>query len=135
MEWLRLSSTNWPTQSHTHSVELPIEEERDVCLHSVADTPIPVIPLERFSSFARLKRVTTWICRFIDNCHCRKEDRPTSLYLSTSELVVSENYWISLAQSQTFVAEIEAIKDDESLTKSSRLFSLHPFLDATAGRW
>ena len=89
------------------------------------------MPLERFSSFLRLKRVTAWIRRFIDNCRRNNHDRPASLYLLTSELTVSENYWISLAQRQAFVTEIEALKNDESLSKSSRLFSLHPFLDSS----
>ena len=130
-DWLRLPSSNWPTQSSLHSPELPAEEERDICLHVVANTPVPVMPLERFSSFLRLKRVTAWIRHFIDNCRRKNHDRPVSLYLLTSELTVSENYWISLAQRQAFVTEIEALKNDESLSKSSRLFSLHPFLDSS----
>ena len=112
--------------SYQQKNELPAEE----CLHSIANRLVQVIPLERFSSFSCLIRVTAWIRRFFDNCHCRNQDRSTSLYLSTSELIVSENYWISFTQRQTFYAEIAALKKDESLTKSSRLFSLHPFLDS-----
>ena len=40
-DWLRLPSSNWPT----HSPELPAEEERDICLHVVTNTPVPVMPL------------------------------------------------------------------------------------------
>lgn len=91
-DWLRLSSSSWPAQTSTHPTELPAEEERDICLHSIANSLVPVIPWERFSSFSRLICVTAWIRRFFDNCHRRNQDRPTSLYLSTSDLIISENY-------------------------------------------
>ena len=78
----------------------------------------------------RMTRVTAWIHRFVDNCCCKGQDRAISLYLSTSELIISESYWTSLAQ-QAFAPEIEALKNDESLPKSSCLFSLHPFLDSS----
>lgn len=129
-EWLRLSSSNWPIQSMLPSSEPPAEEERGICLQIVPHCQTPVIPLEQFSSFLRLKHVTAWIRRFIDHCHLKKQDRPYSLYLSTSELEVSEAYWISLTQRQAFTAEIEALKIDKSLQRSSHLFSLHPFLDS-----
>ena len=130
-DWLRQPSTNWPTQPVLHSSELLAIEERDICLHTVNKSTTPVLPLKQFSSFTHLKRVTTWIHRFVDNCRCKRQGRGISLYLSTSELVISESYWISLAQQEAFAPEIEALKNDESLPKSSRLFSLHPFLDSS----
>ena len=128
-DWLRSSSADWPTQSCLPAPELPSGEERDICLHITMDTTNPVVPIERFSSFTRLKRVTAWINRFINNCR-KSQDRHTRLYLSTPELVTSEKYWISLTQHQVFITEIEALKSHEVLSKSSRLFSLHPFLDS-----
>ena len=129
-DWLRLPSTHWPTQSSLPRESLA-EEERNICLHIVAKNPDPVISLEQYSSFLRLKRITAWIRRFIDNCRRSKQERQTSLYLSTSELMTSEAYWISLTQQHAFATEIEALKKDESLPKSSRLFSLHPLLDSS----
>ena len=129
-DWLRLPSADWPNQPSLPTESL-VEEERDICLNAVVDNPEPVLPLERFSSFLRLKRVTAWIYRFINNCRKKKGDRPSSLYLSTSELVTSETYWLSLAQRQTFVSEIETLKNNAALSKSSHLSSLHPILDSS----
>ena len=130
-DWLRQPSTNWPAQPVLHSSELLAIEERDICLHTVTKSTTPVIPLKQFPSFTHLKRVTAWIHRFVDNCRCERQDRAISLYLSTSELIISESYWTSLAQQQAFAPEIEALKNDESLPKSSRLFSLRSFLDSS----
>ena len=43
----------------------------------------------------------------------------------------SETYWLLFTQRQAFATEIETLKSDESLSKSSCLFSLHPFLDSS----
>ena len=43
--------------------------------------------------------------------------------------MAAESYWISIMQLQAFKTEIEALKNEKPLNKSSRLFSLHPFLD------
>ena len=127
-DWLRQLSANWPTQSALPSSE-SLAEEKDICLHIVANNPTPFILLKQFSSFAHLKCVNAWIQRFVDNCRRKRQDRATLLYLSSSELILSESNWTSLAQRQSFAPEIEALKNDESLHKSSHLFSLHPFLD------
>ena len=44
--------------------------------------------------------------------------------------MTSETYWLSFVQQQAFVSEIETLKNNAALPKSSRLFSLHPFLDS-----
>ena len=76
--WLHLPSANWPTQP-TLPTESPAEEERNICLNAVVHNPDPVVPFERFSSLSRLKRVTSWIRRFIDNCRKKNKERPASL--------------------------------------------------------
>ena len=86
---------------------------------------------EPFSCFVYFKHITAWIRRFVNNCHRKNEDRPTSLYLSTSELMSSETYWPSFIEQQAYVTEIEALKCKDALPKSSRLFTLHPFLDSS----
>ena len=128
-DWLRQLSANWPTQSALPSSESLSEEKEKLFTHH-CQQPNPIIPLKQFSSFAHLKHVTAWIYRFVDNCCRKRQDRATSLYLSTSELILSESDWTSLAQ-QAFSPEIEALKNDESLPKSSCLLSLHPFLDSS----
>ena len=129
--WLRLPSTKWPTLSSIPSPDLPPEEERELCLHTVTNISTPIIPLEQFSSFLHLKRVTAWVLRFIHNCRRKKQDRPASTLLSTAELMDAEIYWTSLSQQQSFTDEIEALKNSKHISNSSCLFSLRPFLDAS----
>ena len=125
----KLHSTHWPTWSPTMSSELPGEEERDVCLHTMINSSTPIISLEQSSSFLHLKRVMAWILRFINNCRHKKQDRSECIDLSTTELIEAETYWFLLTQQQTFPEEFDALKHGDSLPNSSHLFSLHPFDD------
>lgn len=79
--WLRQPSTQWPSQTSTPLPDLPTKEERELCLHTVTNISTPVIPLEQFSSFLHLKRVTAWILQFIHNCRRKGQDRPASTLL------------------------------------------------------
>ena len=88
-----------------------------------------MLPVQQFSSFSHLKRVTAWVRRFVDDCHKLKTDHSTSLYLLSTELATSESYWISLIQHEAFAIDFESLTESQPLTKSCRLFSLHPFID------
>ena len=50
-------------------------------------------------------------------------------YLTVSELIAAENYWVSLAQREHFLDEIELLKTDRVLPKESSLLPFRPFLD------
>ncbi len=69
-KWLSCNPESWPNclpvkqSQHT-------EEERSVCLASSIHPITPIISLDRYSSFNRLKYVTGWIMRFIRNCRNR----------------------------------------------------------------
>lgn len=65
----------------------------------------------------------------MNNCHHKKQDK--SPHLSTAELIEAETYWFLLTQQQAFPKEIDALKRGNSLSDSSRLFSLHPFVDSS----
>ena len=65
--WLKLSPADWPKQSLLPPNDIP-EEEREVTLHLVSQHCAPVVPLERYSDFNCLKRITAWILRFTKNC-------------------------------------------------------------------
>ena len=125
--WLKLHSTHWPTWSPTTTVPESSGEEKDICLHTVIMAPI--IPLEKYSSFINLKRITAWILRFVN--HSRHKKQHASLFLSTTELSEAETYWLLLTQQLVFRDEIDALTCGDSLPCSSRLFHLHPFVDSS----
>lgn len=124
--WLRLPSTEWPSQS----VSLPTEseeEKRELCMLTIVRRRNPIIPYDRFSSFTRLKRVTAWVFRFVNNCK-KKEDKVTSC-LTVNELISAESYWISLAQQDHFPSEIRELEVKGMISTTSSLLTLCPQLD------
>ena len=66
--WLKLDISSWPHQCVP--VEFIEEEEREVCFMAPVQVQEPIIPLNYFSSFTRLQRVTAWVMRFINHCRC-----------------------------------------------------------------
>ena len=65
--WLQSELSEWPK----HSIPPPYEsseEEREISLLTAVQPKQSTIPLDRYSSITRLKRVTAWAFRFINNC-------------------------------------------------------------------
>ena len=61
-DWLKLPPSCWPGQAPLPESTVA-EEEREVSLHFVVHDKAPIIPLDRYSSFCHLKRVTAWVFR------------------------------------------------------------------------
>lgn len=67
-DWLSLDPSNWLQRTgDIHQLSVP-DEERELCPHTIVDAKQPLIPLDRYSSFTRLKRITAWVLRFVKNC-------------------------------------------------------------------
>ena len=132
--WLQLQSSEWPKQSILPPPE-PSDEERDICLLTTIQPRSPIIPLDRYSSFTELKRVTAWTFRFINNCRASKGNPTNAIHksscLSVQELVAAKNYWISISQADHFEEEIRSLTSSHVLPSKSCLLSLHPFLDSS----
>ena len=75
--WLRLDATEWPRQPQL-TPNSPSEEDGEICLLTTVSQMDPVIPVDHFSSFTRLKRVTAWVTRFVHNCQTSKRGRTGS---------------------------------------------------------
>lgn len=126
--WLPLDPSQWPKREST-AVDLPVEEERDVCLATVSLSAEPVVPFNRYSSFARTQRVVAWILRFVGNCR-RPRAATEKLSLTVFELNTAEKYLLKFSQETQFFSEISALKAKKSLPHGSNLLSLHPFVDS-----
>ena len=112
--WLRLPSHNWPQQSDIPLSE-PSDEERQICHLILANPNDPIIPLDQYSSFNRLKCVTAWILCFIENCRNRLRREGLIIHLSVEELIKAENYWISLVQKEYFALEISSLRKNSNI--------------------
>lgn len=128
--WLQLAPHDWPTRSNVPADRVP-EEECEVSLMTTVQTKRPIIPLDRYSSFATLQRVTAWVIRFVRNCRALSLESVESNNLpslTVSELLNAERYWISLSQ-EHFLSEISLLKAKQQVHKDSCLLPFRPFLD------
>ena len=129
--WLKLPSSQWPGPTELPPNE-PSDEQNEVCLFTDVETKDPLVPLDRFSSFNRLTRVTAWVLRFVSNCRIAKASQEGRILspLTVEEIVKAENYWISYSQKECFSSERAALNSKQSLPSNSSLINLHPFLDS-----
>ena len=82
----------------------------------------------RWSSFTKLRRITAWCLRFINNT--RKRDKVFTKNLSVSELKSSTMWLVKLSQKIDFHDDIKILQSKIDLPKNSKLLSLSPFLDS-----
>ena len=128
-DWLYLSPWEWPIDYSTRAPNSLEEEGSEICHHTTVVIRQPIVPLDRYSSFTRLKRVTAWVLRFIHNC--RSSEKSINASLTVKELSEAETYWLSVAQESCFTGDIDTLKNDREIRSSSRLLPLHPFLDSS----
>ena len=131
-DWLQCTPAYWPQQPNLPPNK-PFDEEREICLHVTISARVPIVPIENFSSFDRLKRVTAWAMRFVHNCRVRKlrrsDDVNISPFLTVKELNAAEIYLISIAQQEHFADEIHSIRRKTTISESSAILPFHPFID------
>ena len=89
----------------------------------------PVISPNHYSNITFLKHITAWILRFIYNC--RHKNTRKFGHLAVQEMMLAEEYWISLSQEDLFAQEIAALKSQHSVSQTSRLLPLNPPLDSS----
>lgn len=85
--------------------------------------------LDRYSSFAKLIRVTTLCRRFISCLRKIPQSSPLEHPLTPMELEQSRKFWIRIVQKAWFSYEMVVISRKEQLPKSHSLVRLTPFLD------
>ena len=85
-----------------------------------------VLPFTRWSSFSKTLRVVGWIYRFHHNCRNKSRHQGDLTYdeLSRAKVVV-----FSMAQVGVYASELESLQSRQSVSNSSTLFKLAPFLD------
>ncbi|XP_045462033.1 uncharacterized protein LOC123672092 [Harmonia axyridis] len=83
---------------------------------------------DRFSTFSKLKRVVAYCLRFFHNSKLTAEKRVVGV-LTIEELETASKVLIKLAQQQSFEREIVDLKAARTISSSSPLLRLNPFLD------
>ena len=129
-EWLSLEPVSWPIQHSTQA--LAVHDTPELKVHHVVLTDsvtTPIFAVSRYSSFDKVKYVTGWIFRFINNCRKGKGLHSRDVCLSVEELKRAEGYWLLISQATEFPADITSLKGGLPPSRSSKLLSLTPFLD------
>ena len=62
--WLKQDPSDWPQTSEVPP-NLPCDEQKEISLHAHIETREPVVPLDRYSMYNTLIRVTSWIMCFV----------------------------------------------------------------------
>jgi len=83
--------------------------------------------INRFSTFRRLIRVTATCLRFANLC--RKKEVDPSSPLIVEELEYAKRCLIKMEQLSAFGSEIESLRKNNAIAKSSKLKHLNPFRD------
>ena len=127
-EWLR-DTRNWPTPNFTCDEKEVNQEKRKTAIKGSASQAVFLLCLlngsemevpwysNRYSSYAKLRRVIAWLNRFRFNCK-NSHNRRTGRRLSASEIYEAESDLVRLIQSQSFTS-----LDDK------RIKHLNPFHD------
>ena len=114
---------------HVKFISSNSDEERGMCHLTLTPSKTLVISPDRYSNFTFLKRITTWILCFINNCQLK--DARKFVHLAVEEMILAKKYWISLSQEDSFAQEITALKFQCSIFQTSRFLPLNSFLDSS----
>lgn len=82
--------------------------------------------LPQMSSFYKLKKVMSFVLRFVNNCrnNDKRKDRVT-----VNEIRSATTAILKITQNETFIEEIKCLENNKSVCKKSKLFKLDAFLD------
>jgi len=106
-----------------------VPEERYCTLQStIAANDLPDSHLlYKYSSLSKLKRITAFCLRFVNNC--RNSKNKLTGFLKTNELTNAMHVLIKIVQSIEFNNEIISLKTNQTLSCRNKILSLNPFLD------
>lgn len=121
--WLAADESEWPCDEIIIS-DVPEKRKTNYVLTS---TNLDFTIFNKYSSLIKLLRVVAYIQRFYFNC-IDKQNKYIGP-LSSTEIDNALNTVLKLAQYQSFPEEIQLLKNNKQLQKSSKLLSLTPFLD------
>ncbi|XP_039303440.1 uncharacterized protein LOC120357338 [Solenopsis invicta] len=125
-----MPDSEWPTMSASLS-DIALKENSRATVQIASVTESWELA-DRYSSWPKLIRVSTYILRFISRIRRRDEialrsESPSSL--TASEVRASKKFWVRYIQRQLFPLEIRALTQSKSVPSKSPLVSLNPFLD------
>ncbi|XP_055614821.1 uncharacterized protein LOC129761139 [Toxorhynchites rutilus septentrionalis] len=119
----------WP-KSSLNGIET-VEEIRSSMLHHTVGRVRTILLPQNFSSWNRLRRVTAFVQRFVDNIRLKKGGQQSKIGpLTREELFEAEVLHLKRAQEDGFANELVILAvADRRLDKKSSLYKVNPFVD------
>ena len=115
--------SSWPTtEINTPTDNLEIRNVHIACLQPPEDIT------QRFSKLNRLIRVIGYCKTFISNCRNPKANRKSTI-LSTQDLDQALICCVKIIQQISYAQEIRNLMEQQDVSASSSLKTLHPFID------
>lgn len=126
-EWLLTDEEKWTNIKNTESSSLHVPESKgsEISVFGVAVESFSI--LNKYSSLNKLIHVVAYCLRFYYKI-IRKEEELTNI-LSIKEIDRARITIIKCVQKEAFTRELQDLKNLKGVAKSSKLFSLCPFLD------
>ena len=132
-EFLLKDESLWP-----NNIEIPGLDDNDpelkraVTMNVTIDGAPPLIDMTKFSSWKRIKRIMSWIYRFLRRCRTKHgewigyEVVPKLLLL---EVNAGERFAVFLIQREVYGKELRALSEGNAVPSTSSLQRLMPFID------
>lgn len=122
--FLKENEDRWPSSDFS-SLKGPLPEERILVAVAGATAPSTIDELlSRFSNLSKVCRVLAYCMRFIKG---RRQNPPTT-FVSHQECHSSLQTICKIVQRQTFPSEFKALSEGRSVSGSSDVLSLSPFM-------
>lgn len=125
-EWLVRSESEWP-KNKFELTPLPDEEnKKQIALFQ--ETSKKNSFLHQWSSFGKLNRIMAYILRFLHNS--RKDNEKYRGALTSVEYAKARNKIIIMTQHEIYINELEDLRKQGSVKKTSNLKALNPYIDS-----
>jgi hypothetical protein len=121
--WLEQGEELWPHSNIVMEETPPEQRKRNVCLATINDFE----KILRFSSLKRLKRVMAYCLCFVYNARNSKNKKGGNLTVDETEAALLR--CLRRTQEVSYPDDLRNLQAGHPVTKSSKLISLHPFVD------
>ena len=108
-QWLGCARDKWDASGKFPEHPIP-SEEREIPQIALAAQTLSLPLIEDVSEYSRLRRITGWVLRFVNNLKAKEEERIRCPTLTVRELERAEKFWCRSAQESAFLNEISSLK-------------------------
>lgn len=128
-EFLNKNESLWLFNLPSSEIQVPERKvQRDALTTSNSHNDI--LDLNKFqNSYIKFRNTHAYVIRFIHNISVKDKSNRRIGHLSIEEVRLAINSIVKIIQFNNFGEELRCLQSDKAILKTSKLTSLHPFLD------